>query len=206
MKNIFINHELCIGCRHCEIACAVEHSQSKNLFEMLNEVPQSRPRIHIEVGVDFLTFPNRCRHCDPAPCIQVCPTDALYRDNETGNVLIAYDKCINCGACAVACPFGIITFHNVPQISFGREVNAKCDGCNERVLEGKEPACVDACKTGALIFGDINQLIRNSRKDFTIRMISSQGADVETSKIPKTVKQYREILKKIAEIGPLPNS
>ncbi len=206
MKNVFIHPELCIGCRHCEISCAVEHSQSKDLFGMLKETPQSRPRIHVEIGVDFLTFPNRCRHCDPAPCMQVCPTDALYRDKDTGNVLIAYNKCIDCAACAIACPFGIISFHKIPEISFDREVNTKCDGCIDRVREQKEPACVDACKTGALVFGNINEMIRNSRKDFTIRMIKSRGTEVETYRIPESVEQYREILKKIAKISPLPNS
>ncbi|MCF6240110.1 MAG: 4Fe-4S binding protein [Bacteroidales bacterium] len=137
-------------------------------------------------------------------CMLACPTKAIRIVN--GKAHIFDNKCIDCGACAIACPFGIITFHKVPEIYFGREVNAKCDGCIDRVREGREPACVEACKTGALVFGEINQLIRNSRKDFTIRMIKSQGADVETSKIPASVSQYREILKKIAGIGPLPNS
>ncbi|MCD6427351.1 MAG: 4Fe-4S dicluster domain-containing protein [Caldisericaceae bacterium] len=100
MKTVLVRPERCIGCRHCEVACAIEHSQSKDLFGMLEEVPISKPRIHVEVGINFLTFPNRCRHCDPAPCMQVCPTDAIYRDEETGSVLVNYEKCIHCEACA----------------------------------------------------------------------------------------------------------
>ena len=203
MKTVFVQPEQCIGCRHCEVACAIEHSQSKDLFGMLQEVPQSRPRIHVEVGVNFLTFPNRCWHCDPAPCMQVCPTNALYRDEATGSVLINYAKCIDCEACAIACPFGIIEFHNVYQVQFSREVNAKCDNCIDRQNEGGIPACVEACKTNALLFGETNELIRNSRKDFTLRMQKSQGADVEVRKIPANVQAFRNIMEQVANIGPL---
>ncbi len=202
MKTVFVNPEKCIGCRHCEVACAIEHSQSKDLFKMLEEVPLSEPRIHVEVGVNFLTFPNRCRHCDPAPCMQVCPTNAIERDKETGSVIVNYNKCIGCTACAMACPFGIIQFEQVYQVKLGREVNAKCDNCIDRQKEGREPACVEACKTGALEFGDVNDLIRVSRKDFTVRMIKSQGTEVEVPKIPANVKAFRDIMAQVGEIGP----
>ncbi len=202
MKTVLVRPERCIGCRHCEVACAIEHSQSKDLFGMLEEVPISKPRIHVEVGINFLTFPNRCRHCDPAPCMQVCPTDAIYRDEETGSVLVNYEKCIHCEACAMACPFGIIRFERVYQVKFKREVNAKCDGCIERQKEGRIPACVEACKTGALEFGETNELIRVSRKDFTVRMLKSQGTEVEVPKVPENIKAFRDIMTKVAEMGP----
>ena len=201
-EGVFIDPTRCIGCRHCEVACALEHSQSKTLFSMFEEVPLSKPRIHVEVGINFLTFPNRCRHCDPAPCMQVCPTEAIYRDEETGSVLVHYEKCINCGVCAIACPFGIIQFERVYQVKFNREVNAKCDNCIDREREGKEPACVEACKTGALTFGSVNELIRVSRKDFTIRMLKSQGAEVEVPKVPENIRAFRDIMVKVAEISP----
>jgi len=199
MKTVFVRPELCIGCRHCEVACAIHHAENHNLFDAIREEPISKPRIHVEVGIHYLTFPNRCRHCDPAPCMQVCPTEALYRDTETGSVAVDYAKCIGCAVCAMACPFGIIQFDKVFQLDTGREVNAKCDNCIERQKEGLIPACVEACKTGALEFGDANELIRVSRKDFTMRMIKSEGTDVEVPKIPANIQAYRTIMKEIAK-------
>jgi carbon-monoxide dehydrogenase iron sulfur subunit len=83
MKTVFIQPELCIGCRQCELACAVEHSASKDETAAFLESPVPRTRIHVEPGpVSSTAFPNRCRHCNPAPCIQVCPTGAMARDAE----------------------------------------------------------------------------------------------------------------------------
>jgi anaerobic carbon-monoxide dehydrogenase iron sulfur subunit len=198
MQTVFVRPELCISCRHCEVACAVEHSTSKTIFGAIGEERISQPRIHVEPGIDYLTFPNRCRHCDPAPCMQVCPTNALVRDRPTGSVIVQYPLCIGCAVCAMACPFGIISFHRISQLAADREVNAKCDNCIDRQRTGKIPACAEACKTGALEFGDANDLIRTSRKDFTLRMQKSEGTDVELPKIPENVRAFRAILKELA--------
>ncbi len=132
--------------------------------------------------------------------MQVCPTEALYRDEETGSVVIDYAKCIACAVCAMACPFGIIRFGKVHQLDTERAVNAKCDNCIERQKEGQIPACAEACKTGALVFGDANDLIRVSRKDFTTRLITSQGTDVEVPRIPPNIRAFREIMGVLAEL------
>jgi carbon-monoxide dehydrogenase iron sulfur subunit len=202
MKTVFVRPELCIGCRHCEVACAIEHAESRRLFDAISEEKISQPRIHVEVGINYLTFPNRCRHCDPAPCMQVCPTEALYRDQETGSVVVDYGKCIgiDCAVCAMACPFGTIQFQKVYQLDTDREVNAKCDNCIARQKDGKIPACAEACKTGALEFGDANELIRVSRKDFTLRMIKSEGTDVEVPKIPANIRAFRGIIEEMAKL------
>jgi len=200
MKTVYVRPELCIGCRHCEVACAIEHATSRRLFDAIHEEKRSLPRIHVEVGVNYLTFPNRCRHCDPAPCMQVCPTEALIRDAATGSVLVRYDRCIGCAVCAMACPFGIIHFQRVHQLDTGREVNAKCDNCIERQKEGRIPACAEACKTGALEFGEADERSRVSRKDFTMRMIKSEGTDVEVPKIPQNVRAFRAILEEMANL------
>jgi len=134
--------------------------------------------------------------------MQVCPTNALERDEATGSVFVNYNKCIGCTACAVACPFGVIQFKKVHQVKLRRDVNAKCDNCIDRQREGRIPACVEACKTGALEFGEVNDLIRVSRKDFTVRMTKSQGAEVEVPKIPENIKAFRGILEELATEGP----
>ena len=202
MKTMFVHPERCIGCRHCEMACAIEHSESKDLFGMISETPRSNPRIHVEVGLSFLTFPNSCRHCDPAPCMQVCPTSALHRDIETGSVLVNDDKCIGCAMCALVCPFDIISFYKVWNVKLDHEVNAKCDHCIDRQRNGDIPACVEACKTGALEFGDANDIIRSSRKDFTLRTTLALKGE-EAPSIPANIEAFREVMAKVSQLGPL---
>ncbi|MBN1165822.1 MAG: 4Fe-4S dicluster domain-containing protein [Methanospirillaceae archaeon] len=198
MKTVFVRQERCVGCRHCEVACAIEHSLGRNLLSAIQEKKVSYPRIYVESDDAYQTFPNRCRHCDPAPCMQVCPTGALYRDEETGSVLVAYEKCIQCAVCAMACPFGIISFSQVHELDTNREVNTKCDDCIRRQREGSIPACAEACKTGALIFGDADDLIRTSRIDFTARLIGSRGAEISLPAVPENVSAYRKIMETVA--------
>ena len=196
MKTVYVYPERCIGCKQCEIACAVAHSESKDIYSMFSEKIISKPRIHIEVGSDLLTFPNKCRHCNPAPCIEVCPTSALYRDKNTDSVLIDYGKCIACGMCAIACPFGIINFGKTYKITIDRDVNTKCDNCIDRQKEGLEPACVEACKTNALVFGEINELIAGKRKSVTLAVTRSPD-EPEKEIVPEGVRLWREMLKNL---------
>lgn len=168
MKTVFVQTDRCIGCRQCEIACAVEHSASKDAARAVFERPLPKPRIHVESGGHFNTsFPGRCRHCDPAPCIGACPTAAMHRDPDLGFVLVDGGKCIACAMCAMVCPFDAVTFH--PSAT-------KCDGCVERVREGRVPACVEACKTGALGFGDLNEIVRAGRARSAVRAFATAEA------------------------------
>lgn len=152
METIFVNIERCIGCRQCEFACAVEHSQSHVATTAIAEQPPPHSRIHVEAG-PWLTssLPNRCHHCDPAPCEMACPTGAMFRDHDHGLVLVDGDKCIACAMCAMVCPFDAVLFYPTA---------TKCDGCVDRLARGLDPACSEACKTGALVFGELNELIR----------------------------------------------
>ena len=88
-----------------------------------------------------------CQHCNDPACVQVCPTGAMHKDAETGLVSVDAGKCIGCGYCAMACPY------NVPTVDRTLGHSVKCDGCAERVAEGKNPMCVDACPLRALEFG-----------------------------------------------------
>ncbi len=165
VKTVFVNPERCIGCLQCELACATEHSVSKSEDRAFLEIPVPRKRVHVQAGpVPTFAFPNRCRHCDPAPCLQVCPTGAIYRDDANGLVLVDEKKCIGCAMCAVVCPFDVLTFHPMPDgPSADVAVAVKCDGCVERVERGETPACVEVCKVDALVFGELNDLVAKGR-------------------------------------------
>jgi carbon-monoxide dehydrogenase iron sulfur subunit len=165
MRLVFINPERCIGCLQCEFACAVEHSTSRSATSAWREEPVPRSRIQVEPGpVVGLSYPSRCRHCDPAPCQQVCPTSAITRDADEGVVLVNPRTCIGCAMCAMVCPFDALTFHPTADADAGtRTVALKCDGCIDRVRRGEQPACVEACKTGALVYGELNDLVAEGR-------------------------------------------
>ena len=113
MKRLYVRPELCTGCKTCELACAVEHSRSKNLLGAMMESPPPHLRLYVEAVVDFpfevLKMPMTCRHCDPAPCIAACIPQAMHRspDDVVTNVGGKH-ACIACGMCIMMCPFGMI--------------------------------------------------------------------------------------------------
>jgi anaerobic carbon-monoxide dehydrogenase iron sulfur subunit len=192
MKTVFINPERCIGCRQCEFACAVEHSRSRDPLLALFEDPPPRTRIHVEPGPWFNTsFPNRCRHCDPAPCAQVCPTAAISRNTQYDVVLVDKAKCIACAMCAMVCPFDAITFHVQNGDMPPRVTAVKCDGCVRRLEEGRVPACVEACKVDALVFGELNELIEEGRVRQSATALAAAAAIDTAPTVPDTVAGWR---------------
>ena len=160
MKSVILDPEKCVGCKHCYLACATVHSQSGDMIGAMQETPVPRARIFVDLAHDQLYFANRCRHCEPSPCLAACPSGAIFRDEETNSVLIDHEKCINCAMCAMSCPFGVIRFYPEADMPFHRAVAVKCDNCAERIRGDQIPACVEACKTGALAYGEINDLLR----------------------------------------------
>lgn len=163
MKTVFVNPERCIGCKQCQIACAVEHSQSKDIYQAVFESVTPQPRIRVASGLYLnSSFPNTCRHCDPAPCIGVCPTGAITRDTDQSMVLVDGPKCITCAMCAMVCPFDVLTFYPLPHVDLKKAVAVKCDQCRERQQQGEDPACVEACKVDALVFGEVNELVKQA--------------------------------------------
>lgn len=194
MKTVFVHPERCIGCKQCESACAVAHSQTKNLFLAVFESPAPKPRIHAEQGLVMNTaFPNKCRHCNPAPCMAVCPSAAIQRSADYPDiVVIDAHKCISCGMCAMVCPFDVITYYPLAAAPERQSVAVKCDHCIERQREGLVPACVEACKVKALEFGEINELAKAARTHYSETVSIAIGeVGRETALIPENVEAWR---------------
>jgi carbon-monoxide dehydrogenase iron sulfur subunit len=141
MKIIVTDYRKCVGCHSCEIACAISKSKSQTLLEAILEEPRPASRVRV-VPVQHHAIPMQCSQCEDAPCIAVCPTKALYRLTPEDPVLFQKAVCIGCSSCVLVCPFGAI--RKAPG-----GIMAKCDLCITRLEEGKQPACVEACPTGA---------------------------------------------------------
>jgi carbon-monoxide dehydrogenase iron sulfur subunit len=141
MKKIFCNLKLCLGCKTCEIACAVEHSKSKDLFKSISAGERPRTRVKVAGGA-LAPFPIRCQHCEDAPCVEACMSGAMSKD-KAGATVHDKDKCVGCWMCIMACPFGALAKDDRERIVF------KCDLCPDRDV----PACVEACPTKALFIG-----------------------------------------------------
>ena len=169
MKEIFVDIERCTACKACEIACAVEHSDSKSLFGAVFESPPPQKRVHVEPALAY-AYPVRCVHCSDAPCVAACPNGAMTRDSSTGTVSVNEDRCQGCFMCAMVCSFGAISAHPTLRVA------VKCDRCPERQADGRQPACVESCPTRALQFGDEEDLAKEKRLSAAARVAHAVGA------------------------------
>lgn len=136
----------CIGCRCCEVACNEQNGNPADLrWRRVGEIeggayPHTQ-RFYLSMG---------CNHCVDAACLKGCPVNAYNKDALTGLVLHSADACIGCQYCTWNCPYG------VPQYNPERGVVGKCDMCHNRLADGREPACVNACPEGAIEIEVVN--------------------------------------------------
>ena len=158
-----------MACLSCEIACAVAHSQSKNLFSALGEQPAPKKRINVDCSPNLeISIPITCRHCEDAPCVSVCPNQAITWDETSTFIRFSPELCINCWTCSMVCPRFLPLYQlilvvgcwttsmasNRGIISRQTDAGVKCDLC-----EGTEiPACVKACPTHALVLYEIDKV------------------------------------------------
>ncbi len=191
---VFLDPSKCIGCKHCEIACAVEHSKEKELLKAIAEKPAPKNRILVEASPESIPFPAKCNHCETPLCVRFCPTGAMRRDERSGIVTLDESLCVGCGMCGLACPFGVILY----TLKGEKRVAIKCDGCTERIEKGVKPACVEACKTGALMFGPYEEIVKEKRIEMARRVSPYQ--DVEACYIPDEVLSLRKILSSMSEL------
>jgi carbon-monoxide dehydrogenase iron sulfur subunit len=166
VRMIVVHADRCVGCLSCELACAVEHSESRDLAGAMRESPCPRSRIKVGTSSGF-AVPLQCRQCASAPCVAVCPVDALRRKDTDSPVLLDEETCIGCKMCVMVCPFGLIDLD--PQ----RKKAVKCDQCWERFCRGELPACVEACPTGALESKTLRRVGEDKRRAYLVSIEKS---------------------------------
>ncbi len=188
------------GCRDCIEACHVTHNVP-NFDNPKDEIKWiwTEPYEHTFPGQENEYMKDKlahsdvlvlCNHCDNPPCCRVCPTQATWKRESDGIVMMDWHRCIGCRYCVAACPYGSRSFNWFdPRPVLGelneefptrtRGVVEKCTFCEKRLAEGKQPACVEACPENALIFGDLedphSEIREILRTRFSIRRKPNLG-------------------------------
>ncbi len=161
----FIDPNRCIGCQACVQACSE------------CDTHKGRPMIHLEYvdrAQSTQTVPVVCMHCDSPTCAEVCPADAIKK-NEEGVVLSARKpRCIACNNCVLACPFG------VPKMMSDYDLMMKCDMCWDRTSAGKKPMCATVCPSGALFFGTRDEVAKLRTRSTPVNSFKFGGQTVTT--------------------------
>jgi Fe-S-cluster-containing dehydrogenase component len=164
-----IDQRTCIGCHACTVACKTEH-----------EIPLGQFRTWVKY-VDKGEYPAttrefgvmRCNHCTDAPCVAICPTQALFK-REDGIVDFDSERCIGCKSCMQACPYDAL------YIDEDTHTAAKCNFCAHRIDQGLEPACVVVCPTESIWMGDLDDPDSGIRKFLSITPVQTRTPEQKT--------------------------
>ena len=174
-KSFLIDTTRCTACRGCQVACKQWHDlpAEKTINRGSYENPADLSfdtyklvRMREEVinrKLNWLFFPEQCRHCIEARCLETAgDPGAIYRDDKTGAIIFtANTKRLNAAEIIESCPY------NIPRKGPDGTL-AKCDMCIDRVENGLPPACVQTCPTGAMNFGDRDEMLALAGKQLAV--------------------------------------
>jgi len=186
-----LNIGRCIGCRRCVYACMKENNQSRDpQIQYIRVLKLKKGSIDLETSEhdyppeeaadpDYFYMPVQCQQCRNPPCVKVCPVKATWKERD-GIVVVDYNWCIGCRYCEVACPYHARRFNWAKPKIAAEEINPdmgylsnrprylgvmeKCTFCLHRTREGRYPACLEVCPTGARKFGDLRDPDSEVRK------------------------------------------
>lgn len=177
-----INISKCKGYRDCVSACVEENNLGRDSqMQYIRVLEMDQGTMNLENGDHYYEsetvpqdgkyyLPVQCMQCDDPPCVKACPVNATWMEPD-GIVVVDYDWCIGCRYCMTACPYWARHFNwSEPEIP-AEEINPdthylgnrprpkgvveKCHFCVQRTREGRQPACMEACPTGARVFGNL---------------------------------------------------
>ena len=176
-KAVIVDSRRCIGCKGCQVACKAwnklpaeqtkvsggEYTNPTYFspitwkivhFKEIGDYDNNQPGTG---GLKWRMLADNCKHCLEPGCVSVCPSGALWKRSD-GPVLYDLDRCIGCGYCEMACPWGIP--------NFDEEIHSirKCTMCFDRIDQGLEPACVATCPTDALQFMTLEEAQKVARE------------------------------------------
>jgi len=172
---LLFDAHLCTGCRGCQVACKqwndLPATETKNTGSYQNP-PRLTDKTYLvmkfnetrqEDGKLVWAFGRHsCMHCHHPACASACPLEALHK-TEDGPVLYRADRCFGCRYCMLACPFEIPTFE-FDNNEFESPRIRKCQLCSDRLAVGREPACAQSCPTGALKYGQREELLAYAKE------------------------------------------
>jgi Fe-S-cluster-containing dehydrogenase component len=167
-----IDLQRCYGCYACVMACKTSNHTPPGVFwaRLLKGESGTYPNTTRQA------LPVLCMQCDEPSCMEVCPTGATQKRDD-GIVIVEKDKCMGCKACIMACPYGarysvekwesyfpdgleLTPYEEFTKQAWeeksGNGVATKCDFCLDRIGEGQDPSCVEACAANARTFGDLD--------------------------------------------------
>ncbi|MGN6374058.1 MAG: 4Fe-4S dicluster domain-containing protein [Sphingomonas sp.] len=187
----FTDTTVCIGCKACEVACKEWNNLpadnvgltgqsydntgalSANTWRHVNFIEKAddlgvRENDQQPFQSGWLMMSDVCKHCHNAPCMEACPTGALFK-TEFDTVVVQQDICNGCGYCVPACPFGVVDLSALDGKAH------KCTLCYDRLKGGLEPACAKSCPTDSIQFGELGDLQEKARQ--RVETLHERGVD-----------------------------